>query len=385
MKVILVTFIFFFKLIVLSQPVTNSTEENQAPVQKKEDKSLKNKEVLDSLMFNEPMNKNREEREKSTDEELQIKKTSFSKTKSSVQTQRTQKNPSPQQQEVLNQTVEYYQRNAPNSFEYHYFKYLAGNYDFSLIQHLKEAEKLKPENVEVSIQFVAYYYLQSDTASAAVYLKKLVDKKRLSESLLYYAQDVLSSIDENNTLVTHGVDDTYAALYWQLCKKYRTDVRIVSLDFLQAKAEINQLKKEKFNLPNQTLIDTNYFKSFVTLNPQKTFAIALTLPKEYLKTIASNIHVHGLVFSYASETNTKDFFHCEYLWDQKLNKKVILEPYTEQAKTLSANYLPMLFVMRKVYKNQNQEEKCKEIDLMIDKISIQSQKNKEVDNVRKKF
>lgn len=385
MKVILIAFIFFFKLIIWAQPVTNNVEQNSAPVQKKEDKSLKNKEVLDSMMYNESINKSREEKSEKTEEELQIKKASFSKTKSAVQTQRTQKNPSIDQQEILNQTVTFYEKNAPNSFEYHYFKYISGNYDFSLINHLKEAEKLKPENVEVSIQFVAYYFLNGDSTNTALQLNKMVEKKRLSESLLFYAQDVLNSVEQNSTLVSHGIDDTYALLYWQICKNQRKDVRVISLDFLQSKIEIENLKKEKFAVPNQTLIDTSFFKLFMNANTQKQIAISLTLPKEYLKMLTANLHVNGLVFKYTTQAFNNDFYNCEYLWNQKLNKKVIQEPFSEQAKTLSSNYLPMLFVMRKVYSQQKEMDKLKEVDLMIDKISIQSQKSTEVDKVRKKF
>ena len=47
--------------------------------------------------------------------------------------QRTSRSPSIQQQVQMDQAVDYFEVNAPGSFESHYFKYVAGNYDTELI------------------------------------------------------------------------------------------------------------------------------------------------------------------------------------------------------------------------------------------------------------
>ena len=66
----------------------------------------------------------------------------------------------------MDNLVESLEKNAPESFEYHYFKYVAGNYNVVLIDHLKKAEALRPTNSDVNIQIAAYYLIVKDSTNA---------------------------------------------------------------------------------------------------------------------------------------------------------------------------------------------------------------------------
>ena len=157
----------------------------------------------------------------------------FSLSKQQAATQRTQRTPNSMQQEQMNNVVLQLEENSPESFEFHYFKYVAGNYNVDLIDHLKKAEVLRPANSDVQIQLAAYYLIMKDSKNAQIYLDKIIASTRLSKDVIDYAEDLIQSAPENGTLITHGFDDSFATAYVQLSRKIRPDVKLISLDFLQ--------------------------------------------------------------------------------------------------------------------------------------------------------
>jgi len=66
-------------------------------------------------------------------ESIQTISTSFTYSKQQSSNQRTQRSPSAVQQKQMDYVVDQLEENSPESFEYNYFKYVAGNYDVSLI------------------------------------------------------------------------------------------------------------------------------------------------------------------------------------------------------------------------------------------------------------
>jgi hypothetical protein len=73
------------------------------------------------------------------------------------------------------------------------------------------------------------------------------------------------------------------------------------------------------------------------------------------------------------------------LWNEVLEKKITNSAQTDKAKSLSSNYLLMLLQLRDVYINQNENQKVKEIDKEIDRISIQSKKYEQIQKIKKKY
>jgi hypothetical protein len=149
----------------------------------------------------------------SQSQKLSQSSVSFTLSKQQSSTQRTQRSPSAAQQSQMNQVVDDLEQNAPESFEFHYFKYVAGNYNVSLVDDLKKAESLRPQNSDVQIQLAAYHIIMNDAKNAQVYLDKLIKSTRLSQEALDYAEDLLKSAPDNGTLITHGFDDSYACYY----------------------------------------------------------------------------------------------------------------------------------------------------------------------------
>jgi hypothetical protein len=302
---------------------------------------------------------------------LEIQSSSFRQVKSSAASQSTQRSPSPEQQSEMNKTVNFYSTNAPNSFEYHYFKYVAGNYNVALINDLLEAQKLKPNSVDVHVQLAAYHFIKEENKNLEQDLEFLLKNKKLEEEVLVYATDILNSVEENGTLLTHGFDDTYSVMYLQTVKNVRTDVRLVSVDFMQSEHYRGQLKKAKFNLPSETVIDVNYLKKFCELNASRNLQLSMTFPKPYLKEIVPDLQILGLTFAY-KKNQASLFEKNQGFYTNKFQAGKVTKYKTEKCKKLSSNYLPFLLSLEEGYEKDKNKEELKEIRDLISKIKTQA-------------
>lgn len=317
-------------------------------------------------------------------QQIQQTSTLFTTTRQQASTQRTQRTPSAIQQEQMNQYVSLLAQSAPESFEHHYFSYLAGNYNIELIDHLRKAEDLRPENSDVHIQIAAYDFITNNLNEARKYLKKLHANGRINEVMLAYGKDLMRSVPENGCLITHGFEDTYAAYYTQIFMNERSDVTIISLDFLQSEAYRSALTTKGFNLPISSLIDVGYLTEFCALNVTKKLSVSLTVPKEYFVPNQQHMFVTGLVMEYHAEGCTGIFERNEQLWNTKLSAS-ITSIGRDKARSLSANYLPMLLLLRKEYQIRGQKDEVQKIDEAIDQIAVQCGKYEQVQSIKASY
>lgn len=308
----------------------------------------------------------------------------FEQSKSMSSSQRIQRTPTGAQQKAMDDAVKSLENSAPNSFEYHYYKYVAGNYNVSLIDHLNKAEAIRPNNTDVQIQKAAYYHIKKNSSKTKEYLNKLVTSKRLDDKLKFYAEDLLLSVPKNGTLVTHGFDDTYSVLYTQLKFSVRTDVRVISLDMIQSEEYRNTLKAEGYVIPSRTTVDVSFFKEFVSKNESKNIAVSLTTPKEYFKPIQGSLYLTGLVFEYHS-SDYDNLHQNQTLWEKKLKKYPVEKATDEKLKELSSNYLPMLLVLYKHYKSSGETDKLESVDSALTKVSVQCGKYETVKRLKDSY
>jgi hypothetical protein len=306
----------------------------------------------------------------------------FSQVKVQSSSQRDQRTPTLLQQTQMSEIVDYFKKNAPESFEYHFYKYVAGNYSLSLIDHLFKAEKLQPNNKDVQLQLAAYYLILNDPKNALVYLKKIFSMNQGENNQLIYAKDLLQSAPENGTLITHGVEDTYSCLYMQMVNHLRPDVQIVSLELLQSQEYRSQLLSKNYLLPSSLVIDVAYLQSFCSLNESKSLSISLTTPKEYFLKIKEKLYIVGLVFEYHSSA-FNNFYKNDYLWNEVLKKKIAYAAANETYKPILSNYLPMLLQLRAFYSAQENFTQLKIIDEVLDKVAKQCDKYEPVQKIIK--
>ena len=296
-------------------------------------------------------------------------------------TQRTQRTPSVAQQNEMDNAVEYFKNTSPSSFEYNYFNYSAGNHDVSREQNLIVAENLRPSNSDVHVQKAAFHIIKNEKSKAIVYVEKLIEAKRLSNSTLEYGKDLLRSVRQNGTLVTHGFDDNYAAWYAQNKFGIRKDVTLVSLDFLQSDYYRLQLKNKGYLVPQAKVVNVDFFTAFCNMNKGKNVSASLTIPKEYFAKVLPNLFVTGLVFEYHTGS-FNNFSRNDELWKIELSKSLIADAHDEKAKQLSSNYLPMLFQLRKVYNQRGDVKTVQLLDNEIDQIGVQCRKFDKVQKLK---
>jgi hypothetical protein len=308
---------------------------------------------------------------------------SYSKTKSA--SNRTQRSPSKEYQDLMDASVKELEKTAPESFEYHFYKYQSGNYNTDLSVHLNKAEELKPNNSDVHIQKVAYSIIVQDTASAKVYLDKMEKSDRLSDEVIMYTEDLLQSVPEKGALITHGLDDTYGVYYNQINNDVRNDVTVVSLDFMQSPQLREQLKNKGFNVPQSEVVDVAYMNELCETNKDKSWSISMTVPKEYLSSMKDKLFVEGLTFKYSEDLNYNNFYRNDYLWSEVLTMKLADQAKSEKGKQLSSNYLPMLLQLSKFYQSSNETDKRSEVDKDSEKISVQCNKYEQVKKIKSSY
>jgi len=306
----------------------------------------------------------------------------FSKTKSQSSTQKTQRTPTPQMQQALDEKVEELQEVDSNSFEYNLFNYSSGNYNVSREKYLKTAEQQQPGNVEVLKLSAANSMVIGDTLNAKKYLNQLEFKQIIQAETIDYTSDVLKSAEGNSTLITHGFNDSYGAYQNQFNKNQQTEINVISLDFMQSQSYRDVLTTKGYDVPVQKEVNVSYLKSFCDLNADKKIAISMTLPKEYLIPIQANLYPCGLIFEYRESTNVASSFQLEDLWYNQLNKKVLNVYQTNLSNAYAGNYLPMLLYLKNHYKQQNDLNNLEKIEIDIQKVSNKSGKSS---SLKKKY
>lgn len=320
--------------------------------------------------------------------QISVQQQQFSQVHQRAMHQNFSRTPALPDQEEMNRVVQYFAKNAPTSFEYHFYKYVAGNYDVSLIQHLNQAEKLKPNNSDVLVQKAAYGWIVSDSAVANTYLKKLVKISKLNQDVLNYDLQMLKSLPSNSVLLTHGFDDGFGTYYLNRTQKTRFDVRVLSLDLMQSEVYRDSLKKNGFEFPASRVIDIQFFKEFCALNADQQLFVSMTFPKPYLETIQSDLTVHGLTFVYGVNQRRKlemsEVIRTnEILWESQFKSSIQNQSFGEKGNQLLANYLPMLFLLREHYKQSGATLKLNEVEKMIDFVAIASNQYEKVKQLRR--
>ncbi len=298
--------------------------------------------------------------------------------------QRMQRSPSQEEQIEMDNIVSYFDSVAPNSFEYNYYKYVSSNYDVNLFPNLKEADKIRPNNVDVNIEMSGYYIIKGDKVNGLLNIEEVIGSGRLLNEVMLYSEDILLSAPVNSTLITHGFEDTYSTWYTQNKNNLRRDVRIVSLNFLQSEFYRNQLISEGYKMPGLDLIDVNFFSEFCKLNSAKNIVVSLTTPKEYFRINSDRFFITGVVANYAL-TGKFNVQENEILWRSILKKDLVDKALTNKGKQLSSNYLPMLLQIRKVYNSLSDHKMVTELDAAIDKISAQSGKYEKVQKLKDRY
>lgn len=284
---------------------------------------------------------------------------------------------SPAEQLLMDQSVSYYKSSNPNSFESHYYTYLAGHYNINLIPELRQAERLTTNSTDIQKQFAVYYIIVNDSDSALMYIQQLIDGNIISERDLSYSRDLLLSGLPSSTLILHGFQDMLSTYFVQHKQNLRLDVQLLSLDFMQSENYRTEWESQALLLPTRNIIDTAYLSELCALNTNRNLQLSLTIPKDYFQEIKSNCYPLGLTFLYTNNPIDNHLFN-ERLWNSEWNKETLKTVNNSGKSDWSTNYLPVLITMKERYELEGNEKKVNEMNAAILSIAGKTQQTQKV-------
>ena len=290
----------------------------------------------------------------------------FSMIRQNAKFNKFQRTPLPAEQSEMDAKVKQLELISPNSWEYQLAFYAVGNYNLDRSPALEKAYQMNPENLEVQKQYVSFKYMNGDTVSAQNALSLMSVNNVIPLEVERYTSDILTSCTMNSTLITHGFEDTYGALFNQFTHQLRADVKVISLDFMQSPQFRKELEVKGYVLPKTTKIDVGYLSQFCTLNAEKELFLSVTIPRNYLDPLSKKLFPVGLTFQYAHAPPEDLPNRQENLWFYQLNKFGLNEG--EERSKFAMNYLPPLMYLEAKYIQEGNEVLLLQIRESIDYI-----------------
>ncbi|MBO6516752.1 MAG: hypothetical protein JJ975_09390 [Bacteroidia bacterium] len=227
--------------------------------------------------------------------------------------------------------VETMERYIPTTFTYKYLSYLTQGIGTGNADNLLEAFEMKPNFPGIHSSVVSYAVSSGNSALRKEANEKWYKTNYLSAQLLNYGHNLLTSVDSNAILFVQHDNDTYPVYMLQDALDYRTDVLVISIDFLL----LPEYREPLFNMLNLPPLEKNLDPDIneYRLNWQKVVAHILlnyngnrplypsmTLFNELYKDFEPDLYVSGLALRYCRDSiDTKDhnidLFENKFLLD----------------------------------------------------------------------
>jgi hypothetical protein len=288
------------------------------------------------------------------------------------------------QEEVLNmkQGAQIYAAMLPGSFEKHFYTYLLSKYNPKQFPELRQAANLEPTKTEVQQELAVYGVAVNDQQLADSVAVQMIAQNKISGGLLSYATDMVNSVPENGTLLLHGYTELIPVNY-EKNTLGRDDIQLISVDLMQSPEYQATLTAQGFVMPNSTFVDTTFVQTFCALNTSKNLFLSMSFPKEYFQGIASALNPVGLTFAYEQSAtfdyNAWNIALVETKW-KKYELGIGKDP---QSDALSANYLPALLSVSRLYEEYNKTEDVKEIDHIIMSVATRARKTGQLSKIKR--
>lgn len=264
--------------------------------------------------------------------------------------QRSTKVISPANQVELDRIVNILAENAPNSYEYHLVKYVNGNFDASLANHLLEAYKLKPTSTEVLREMFGYYAMMNDQTKTKEIASVL--KNQYTTAELAYYESVFSSSTGTFYLFS-GESDAYPALVLQSLGKIRSNVTIINLDFLQNDNYRKRIQSLVGGLNMKFIANEAAFVSAMINAKSSTFCVSTTVSQNYLGSLVSSMNITGLIYQKDAQDQKGKL---QKFWNQVQPTLASLALSSSKEKALYGNYLPPLLTLYKLKIMNNEKD-----------------------------
>jgi|GEM_PF-2071890 len=232
--------------------------------------------------------------------------------------------------------------NAAASFEYHLVKYMNGNYDLSLSNHLFEAAKLKPDDARLNRELFGYYVLTGNTAKQKE-VAATIKGQFSANSIMYYQQLFLNK--KSGFYVFSSDEDAYPALILQSQGRVSSDLQIVNLDFLQNDVYRKKIQDKIGGMNMKFLGNESAFISALINSRSSQVSISTTVSQSYLANSSSQLYITGLTYE-SGVLNQVQLLESFWKTSQPFLKNITLVSSGDKA--LYSNFLPPLLTLYKL-------------------------------------
>lgn len=236
--------------------------------------------------------------------------------------------------------------------------YDQGNYNAERAPQLIEALRLNPNHPEGLNLLLANSLVTGDTLMVLNALYKIKALGLIPDAMTCYAVDLIKSVPENTTLITHGTLDTYSAIQEQVALR-RNSIDIISLDLLQSEQYRALLLKKGFTIPVQSIVDVTYLGDLIRVNPSKLFAFSMTIPSDYLVQFEEDLAPNGLVFLYPNSRSNEQILQTN---EKFMDSFSYMDCGVELDKSLAGlkqNYMPMILTVETLSSDKSKEKRSK--------------------------
>lgn len=318
----------------------------------------------------------------SAQQQLKGAKYQFESNYSNSRHQLSRRSASPEEVFNMKQGAKIYSEMLPGSFEKHFYTYLLSKYDPKQFPELQQAAKLEPNKTEVQQELAVYGVAVNNKELADSVTLEMIAQNKISGGLLSYAEDMVNSVPANGTLLLHGYTELIPVNY-EINTLGRTDIQLVSVDLMQSANYQSSLTDQGFVMPNSTFVDTTFVQNFCALNSSKNIYLSMSFPKEYLQGISSSLTTVGLTFAYDQAARLDYNAWNISLVETKWKKYELGIGKDQQSDALSANYLPALISVARLYEEYNKTDSAKEINHIIMGVATRARKTGQLSKIKR--
>lgn len=273
----------------------------------------------------------------------------------------------------------------PNTFEYHYLSvYNLGLRDVEKSNfHLKKAQELGPNRVELFDDLTNYYELRRDKKNSETIAKKWFASNDISPGIYTWNYNMLQSVDDNAILLTVGDNDTYPAWILQRAKGIKPNVSVVNLGLIRLDdyrktyfkelgipyIEIDSEKKESYEAVQTILI------KHIKENTDRPVYLGISASKKVYKSFEEDVYNVGLAYKWSEKKfdniavikkNYEKYYMLDYLKQEYSND--ISQGIIDDN---SANYILSLVTLYHHYK-ESEDPKMAETKNLILRVAERS-------------
>ncbi|WP_341904499.1 hypothetical protein [Fluviicola taffensis] len=314
-------------------------------------------------------------------QQLKSAKYQFESNYSNSKHQLTRRSASPEELLKMKQSAQIYANMLPGSFEKHFYTYLLSKYDPKQFPELQQAAKLEPAKTEVQQELVAYGIAVNNQVLADSVTREMIGQNKISNGLLSYATDLVNSVPASGTLLLHGYTELIPVNY-EKNTLGRGDLELISVDLLQSLDYQASLTSRGYIMPNSTFVDTAFVQNFCALNVSKNLYVSMSFPKEYFQGMSSALNPVGLTFAYDQSTMDYNAWNIS-LVETKWKTPELGIGRDQQSDALSANYLPTLLSVSRLYEEYNKTEDVKEINHIIMSVATRARKTGQLSKIKR--